>query len=147
MKRWLYLLGALAVLGVVARLPHPARDIAKLDPVQTVYLYVEAGQLHIETDTGDHGSGPTLTAAAADLRARADAEIFLDTAEYLLLDPGVAITDEFYTLLRPACRVVFTQSRPDLEAAAGYLAIHTPETTLARLRAQNEIPQPKLPMS
>ena len=33
MKKWLYLAAGLAALGLLSRLPHPARDIAKLDPV------------------------------------------------------------------------------------------------------------------
>lgn len=135
MKKWLYLIAALTAVGVLSRLPHPARDIAKLDPVQTVWLYMEGQTLHIETDTGDHGSGPDLSAAAADMRASADTEIFLDTAEYLILSPDVTATSDLYTLLRPDCRVCFTEEKPDLTAAAQYLSIHVPKTTLAHLRA------------
>ena len=136
MKKWLYLTAALAAFGLLSRLPHPARDISKLDPVQTVYLYMEGPRLHMETDTGDHGSGKTLPDALSDMKANADAEIFLDTAEYLILDPQVPITQDLFTLLHPTCRVVFTEQVPDLENAAQYLSIHTPKTTLAHLRAQ-----------
>ena len=136
MKKWLCLAAALAALAILSRLPHPARDISRLDPVQTVYLYMEGNRLHMETDTGDHGSGKTLPDALSDMKANADAEIFLDTAEYLILDPKVPITQDLFTLLHPTCRVVFTAEKPDLPAAAQYLSIHTPKTTLAHLRAQ-----------
>lgn len=136
MKKWLYLMVALAAVGILSRLPHPARDIAKLEPVRAVYIYMDAGRLSIETDTGDSGSGRNLTEATEDLRAKADGEIFLDTAEFLILDPAVPIGEDFYTLLRPSCKVAFFASPPDLTAAADYLAIHTPKITLARLRAQ-----------
>ena len=136
MKKWLYLISALAVVGILSRLPHPARDIAKLEPVRAVYLYMERGRLCIETDTGDSGSGADLTEATADLRSRADGEIFLDTAEFLLLSPEVVISPDFYTHLRPGCKVCYTDTIPDLEAATEYLAAHPPETTLAHLRAQ-----------
>lgn len=136
MKKWLYPAAALAAIALLSRLPHPSRDIAKLEPVQAVYLYMEAGQLHIETDTGDHGSGRDLTEATDDMKESSDGEIFLETAEFLILDPQVPITPDFYELLRPDCRVFFTSEKPDLPAAAKYLSLHTPKTTLAHLRAQ-----------
>ena len=136
MKKWLYLTAALTAFGLLSRLPHPARDISKLDPVQTVYLYMEGTRLHMETDTGDHGSGKTLPDALADMKAGADAGIFLDTAEYLILDPQVPITQDLFTLLHPTCKVVFSTEKPDIPAATEYLSIHTPKITLAHLRAQ-----------
>lgn len=135
MKKWLYLAGALAAVGILARLPHPARDIFKLEPVRAVYLYPDGGRLCIETDTGDFGSGADLTEAAADLRANADGEIFLETAAFLILDPAVPPGPELYTHLRPGCKVCYTDAAPDLAAAAEYLSVHPPETTLAHLRA------------
>lgn len=135
MKRWLYLLALLTAVGLLSRLPHPARDIAKLDPVRAAYIYMEGDVLCLETDTQAHGSGPDLAAALKDLRSKASAEVFLETAEYLILDPKVELTGDFYTILRPACRVVVTRDRPDLTAAAEYLSVHTPDLTLAHLRA------------
>lgn len=135
MKRWLYLLALLIGVGLLSRLPHPARDIAKLDPVRAVYIYMEGDRLCLETDTDAHGSGGDLTGALGDLRSNASREVFLETAEYLLLDPEVELTGDFYTILRPSCRVVLTRDRPDLATAAEYLSIHTPDMTLAHLRA------------
>ena len=137
MKKWLYVIGVLTAVGILSRLPHPARDIARLEPVRAVYIYMDGGNLCIETDTGDSGTGADLTDAAENMRSGADGEIFLDTAEFLVLDPTVAVAEDFYTLLRPACKVAFSASAPDLKAAADYLAIHTPELTLAQLRARN----------
>ncbi|MBP3659876.1 MAG: hypothetical protein J6I89_00645 [Oscillospiraceae bacterium] len=136
MKKWLYPLAVLAAIALLSRLPHPSRDISRLEPVQAVYLYMEAGELHIETDTGDHGSGHDLTEATDDMKESSDGEIFLETAEFLILDPQVPITPDFYELLHPDCRVFFTSEKPDLPAAAKYLSLHTPKTTLAHLRAQ-----------
>ena len=134
MKKWLIPAIVVAAVAVFSRLPHPARDIADLKPVRAVYIHMEGRTLHIETDTGDSGSGPDLAEASADLRSKADGEIFLDTAEFLILDPEVPITGEIFALLRPACRVTFTDASPDLEKAAAYLAQHPPILTLARLR-------------
>lgn len=136
MKKWLYLAGAIAAVGILSRLPHPARDITKLEPVRAVYLYREDGMLNLETDTGDSGSGQTLTESYADMKSRACGEIFLETAEFLLMVPGVPITAEFFDLFRPDCKVVFTDVPPDLKSATAYLAIHNPQMTLAKLRAR-----------
>ena len=135
MKKWLIPIAILAAVAVFSRLPHPARDIADLKPVRAVYIHMEGRNFHVQTDTGDSGSGPDLAEACADLRAKADGEIFLDTAEFLLLDPKVPITEVFDSLLRPDCRVIFTDAPPDLEKATAYLSQHLPKLTLARLRA------------
>ena len=135
MKKWLYLTAAFLAIGLLSRLPHPAQDIAKLDPVQAVYIYLEEGNIHIQTDTGDHGSGESLAAAEADLRANASKEVYPDTAEFLILDPNVPVTDDFFTILSSSCHVCYTQTTPDLAAASAYLSTHTPTLRLAHLRA------------
>ena len=136
MKKWLVFAAAVTAVAILYRRPHPARDVARLEPVQAVYIYQKNGTLCIETDTGAAGSGKTLTEAAADLKASASGEIFLDTAEFLLIDPEVTITTDFHTLLRPTCGVTFTHATPDLQAAADYLTIHQPFVTLLELRTK-----------
>ena len=136
MKKWLVFAAAVTAVAILSRRPHPARDVAMLEPVQAVYIYQKHGTLCIETDTGAAGSGYTLTEAAADLKASASGEIFLDTAEFLLIDPEVTITADFHTLLRPTCGVTFTTAPPDLQATADYLRIHQPSVTLLELRAK-----------
>lgn len=136
MKKWLVFAAAVTAVAILSRRPHPARDVARLEPVRAVYIHQKNGTLCIETDTGAAGSGNTLTEAAADLKASASGEIFLDTAEFLLIDPEVTITADFHTLLRPTCGVTFTHATPDLQAAADYLTIHQPSVTLLELRAK-----------
>ena len=136
MKKWLVFAAAVTAVAILSRRPHPARDVARLEPVQAVYIYQKNGTLCIETDTGAAGSGNTLTEAAEDLKASASGEIFLDTAEFLLIDPEVTITADFHTLLRPTCGVTFTHATPDLQAAADYLTIHQPSVTLLELRGK-----------
>lgn len=139
MKKWFWPVGLLAA-GFLLRLPHPARDIARLEPVRTVYLYQKDGLTTIETDTGTTGTGADVETAYADLRYNAHREIFLDTAEFLILAPDVTITDVFYELLRPTTRVVFSNEKPNLETISDYLTIHSPERTLAHLRATKTQP-------
>ena len=139
MKKWLYPAVFLAA-AILSRLPHPAVDIARLDPVRAIYLYMDGAELTIETDSGDSGTGSDLKAAYADLRANAHREIFLDTAEFLILAPDVPITEAFYELLRPTTQVVFSNEKPNLETISDYLTIHPPETPLAHLRATKTQP-------
>ena len=134
MKKWLLLPGLLAA-GLLLRLPHPARDIARLEPVRAVYLYRYDGLTTIETDTGTTGTGPDLESAYADLRNNADREIFLDTAQFLILDPYVPITEPIFEIFRPDCKVVITDLRADLKKAHDYLSQHPPKQNLARIRA------------
>ena len=136
MKKWLLLPGLMAA-GLLLRLPHPARDIARLEPVRAVYLYMEQGLTTIETDTGTTGTGEDLESAYAAMKSNADREVFLDTAQFLILDPHVPITEDFYELLRPTTRVVFSNEKTNLETVSDYLTIHPPEITLAKLRATN----------
>ena len=136
MKKWLLLAAVLTAVAILSRRPHPARDVAKLEPVQTLYVYRNGAELAIETDTGAKGTGKKLTEAAAAMKANASAELFLDTAEFLILAPEVSITEEFHTLLRPTCKVTVTTTAPDLQTVSAYLTIHTPPMTLAQLRAQ-----------
>ena len=136
MKKWLYPAVALAAMAILARLPHPAKNIETLKPVRAVYLSMDGGEIQIETDTGDAGAGHSLTAATEDLCAGADGEIFLDTAQFLVLGPNVPIAEDFFAIFRLDCRVVHVDRKPDLETLADHLSIHKPKTTLNQLRAQ-----------
>ena len=143
MKRWIILTAAAAAALFLQT--DGERDVAKLEPVQLVYIYKEMDHLCIETDTDHRGAGRDILEAAADLRSKADGEIFLETAEFLLLEEDVIVTADFFTLLRPGAGVVYTGERPDLTAAAEYLSIHPPEHTLRELRTylpQGERGQP-----
>ena len=130
MKKTVLLAAALIAVGILSRLPHPARDIGKLKPVRVVYLYIEGERLHIETDTGDSGTGVDLSSAAENLRRNADGEIFLETAEFLLLSPDVPVTAELDDYFRPTCKVAYVESPPDLAAVGQFLATHPPEFSL-----------------
>ena len=136
MKKWLLLTALLITVAILSHRPHPARDVAKLEPVQVVYVYSNGGNLCIETDTGARGTGKTLTEAADHMKASASGEIFLETAEFLLLAPMIQVTEEFHTLLRPTCMVTRAETMPDLQVVSDYLTIHTPPITLSELRAQ-----------
>ena len=136
MKRILLLAAAIAAIWGLPRLSHPAVDIGKLEPVEAVRLTANGGTIAIETDTGAYGSGGTLEEAVMDLRQGAETEVFLETANKLLITGNMdRYWEEIRRLLRPSCRVCLTDGTLDLKEAAEYLAVHPPELTLNRLRA------------
>ena len=63
-------------------------DIAKLEPVEAVAVYMEEGRVTLQTDGENIGSGVTAQEALADLKENALAVIYLDTADYLLVGEG-----------------------------------------------------------
>ena len=135
MKRWIWFCGFLAAVCCLSRLPHPAVDVGKLEPVSLVAVDWQDGSYHIRTDTGAEGSGTTLKQAAQSLAEGASGTVFLETAEYVLLTPQVPVTGELCQVFRPACRVCLTAAQADLEQAAAWLAAHPPRHTLNDLRA------------
>ena len=102
-------------------------DIGQLRPVEVVQLYEKGGLLFLKTDTGDAGWGLTVDGAIAKLKKTTPGRIYLDTADYLLLEVG---TEEYADSLKPYLKkrtaMVYGPEEMDLQAAAGYLRIHRP---------------------
>lgn len=136
MKRAFLTILTVAAFAALIRLPSPATDIGKLEPVAAVRITATEKEIVVETDTGACGSGVDLSAAVADLQNRAGAYVFLDTADYLLLS-GLSDgqTAQLLQIFRPAAYVCVTENICDLSEAAKYLAVHPPEKNLNDLRA------------
>ena len=97
----------------------------------------------LETDTGDRGYGRDPAEALANLKDCAPGVLFLDTADYLVVESGCeAWIPAVSWLLRPSCKICVECGNVDLETAAVYLAIHQPEITLREwLGGERGIPQ------
>lgn len=136
MKRWLWYAAALVLVAALGGMPFSGTDVAKLQPVELIRVSRSFGQVLIETDTGDSGIGADLEEALEDMKETATADIFLDTAEHLLVSQNaVDLLPKLAEYLRPACGVCLEQGAPELEQAAAYLAAHEPEVTLKDFRA------------
>lgn len=134
MKRWLYL-AALAAAVLVLGDRSAGVDIGKLQPVQVVAMSYRDGQICLRTDTGDMGLGRDLDSALADMKERAAAQIFLDTAEHVIVAPACEdLIGGLAGILRPSCAICMGQG-VDLPQAAAYLQVHKPQTTLMEYRA------------
>ena len=104
-------------------------DIGKLIPVETVFLYAEEEEIVLETDTGQIGKGGSVQEAAEDLLENAPGYLYLDTADYLLVEPGMeGIVAEMKPYLRASTGVCSADRGTDLSVAAEYLTVRRPES-------------------
>ena len=140
MKRWLAYTAALILLAVF---PLQGTDVGKLAPVEAVWLTEQNGQIYLQTDTGDVGRGEDVRSALQNMKATAYGTIFLDTADYLIVQEGKeTLLQQVYDVLRPSCMVCSAAKIPDLERAVEFLAAHEPEITLRAYRVtHNSIPK------
>lgn len=115
---------SLAILGLCLLAPVQRLDVAKLEPVETVAMYLQGEQIVLETDGGDRGVGETAGEALINLKENALSVIYLDTAQYLLLGEGA---QPYVEALRPALRKgvkVGPYSGGDLKEETRFLQIH-----------------------
>ena len=135
MKIMLYI--TLAVLALAA--PVKRADVGKLRPVEVVSIAEAEGEYIVRTDTGDRGSGRTLREAVADLRETAPGIVYLDTAEYLLLESPIEDMAYLKEILKPCVRVCGAESGIPLEESGRYLDVHRPAVRLGEGSEYNEL--------
>ena len=135
MRRWLIYGAVLLAMLLINGENRAGTDIGKLEPARVILVDAAPGAVSLYTDVGQYGSGRDLTGAVEDMKQTASGEVFLDTAEYLLLSPtSLGQLEELSRLLRLSCRVCVAAGVKDLEAAGEYLSIHKPDTTLGDWR-------------
>ena len=122
MKRIIiYVLILIALLFV----PVQDNDIGKLQPVEVVQVYRQGQQVTIRTDTGDMGVGNTAQLALQNLKDTTPGYIYLDTAEYLLLNTKAAQdVEQLRSVLKKNLQICVAESELDLQLAAKFLPAH-----------------------
>ena len=106
-------------------------DIGQLRPVEVIRMHEKNGLLYLETDTGDLGWGMTVDEAVRKLKETTPGQIYLDTADYLLLEKGVEeYLKDVLPYLKKGMFVAYGSKKVDLQEAAGYLRIHRPTVTI-----------------
>ena len=137
MKILLYI----GLLLLVCFLPVEGTDVGKLIPVEVIAISEAEGVITVCTDTGDQGTGEDLPAAFVDLKDSASGVIYLDTAEYVLLEPG---TESFVNTAEPYLKgdtkVCAAQEGIPLDAIANYLSVHHPGICLEEVQEVEKIP-------
>ena len=134
MKTYIAVAAIVALLSVT---PFRTTDISKLAPVEVVWLAEENGQILLMTDTEDVGRGADVMEALSDMRATSTGTIFLDTADYLIVEVGAEkFLDQVADILRPSCMLCQANQMPDLGEAADFFSVHKWDVTLRQW--QNE---------
>lgn len=128
MRRWILYL---AVFALCAGFGSGGKDLAKTKPPAVIQILQENHSILIRTDLGDSGKGETLNAAIADMNRKADGEILMDTAEYLLLSEQCRyLLPQIKMILRPSMRICICEGVQDLESLWLFLRQHNPKSTL-----------------
>ncbi len=133
MKRWMLLLA----LGMfLLWQPFSASDVAQLKPVEVIRVTTAPDGVLVETDTGEIGLGENLDEAFRDLKDTASGDIFLETADRLLVSPlAVQMLPELTGYLRPGCNICVEMGEVELDKVGAFLNIHEPRVTLQDHRA------------
>ena len=108
-------------------------DIGQLQPVEVVQLYEKNGLLILKTDTGDMGWGLTVDEAVRKLKETTPGQIYLDTADYLLIEEGVeASIPALRPYLKRRTTMAFGPEGVDLQETAAYLRVHRPSEKVGK---------------
>ena len=119
------------VLGTALMVPLEKNNVGNLQPMEAVYLKLEGEQVVIRTDTGDQGAGETMTDAVKDLHNTAPGIVYMDTADYLIVNENAkGIIEDAAQYLKPSVRMCMTKEDVDLMYAAKYLNAHKPNVKL-----------------
>lgn len=140
MKRWLVPLLLLAAVTMGEGLFH-GTDVAKLEPVELVTLCQTAAGIEVRTDTGSVGLGATVTDAVEKMKDTAPGEIFLDTAEYVVLtDLNEENLADLTACFRPSCKILFLSGAAKPEDLAAFLRSRPQKLTLQDWRLTGKQP-------
>ena len=124
----------IAVAAIVALLiatPFRTTDISKLAPVEVVWLAEEDGQVLLVTDTEDVGRGADVMEALSNMKSTATGTIFLDTADYLIVEIGAEkFLNQVADVLRPSCMLCRVDQMPNLKEATAFFSVHKWDVTL-----------------
>lgn len=129
MKRILLYVAALALLVLGGQ----GTDIGRLRPVELVQVTEQNGLLILETDTGDRGWGLTVDQAVGKLKETTPGQIYLDSADYLLLEEGTEkYLPQLRTHLKKGTGMAYAPKGIDLIEAVEYLSVHKPSRTIGK---------------
>ncbi len=131
MKRWPWYIAALILTAVLGWMPFEGSDVAKLEPVEVVWVQQVADSVRVKTDTDNMGTGKNLSAAFQNLKDSTPGRVFLETADYVLINQEAAsILPELAQYLRPASGVCILESNAELDEIAQFLNAHSPKVSL-----------------
>ncbi len=99
-------------------------EIANLEPVQGVWMYVEDEKIVLETDTEDKGVGATAEEALMNMKQKSAGIIYLDTAQYLLVTNAEHQIPVLQQYLKGTVQLCSWSGEGDLTEAVMYADAH-----------------------
>ena len=128
------------LLAAAILIPNNHVELAKMRPVETVSIRYREDLVIIETDTEDVGTGTNLENAVKDLQETTAGKIYLDTAQYLIVEEDAKEQiGKLNGILKPGVRVCAGKGEIDMQAVAEYLGSHTPELKLKNWKTDMEL--------
>ena len=119
-------------------IPSEKTDIGDMKPVELVQLERNSDRVVIRTDMKDEGEGQDTAEALENLKRTSDGIIYLDTADYLLVDMDAAADAvELAGVLKASSRVCWAEKKIDPEKATAFLRIHQPQTQFKDWNTEN----------
>ena len=126
------------LLGAALAVPVCGVDVGELLPVEVVQVYREGDYHVIATDVEAVGAGETIEDAIINLKESAAGMIYLDTANFLLIDESSKENvQELKDYLKPSVRVCIAGCEIEPEKVARFLRVHTPVLRLKDVSGEN----------
>ena len=143
MRRWILYGTVLSLISLLNVTGFVGTDVGEIQPVQAVMAVKEGNMVRLQTDTGDTGVGINPNSALKDMQEHAVGKLFLETADYLILQAGCEeMLPALSEMLRPSCKVCVLIGCADPQKAAEYLVVHEPDLSLRDwLGGESEIPE------
>ena len=113
------------ILAALFFVPLQRVEIANLEPIQAVWMYRENGNIVLETDTEDEGSGVTVADALADMKNNSSGIVYLDTAQYLFVSETAK--EDIYAIqpyLKNSVQLCIWNGQGELKSAEEYADSH-----------------------
>lgn len=134
----------LLLVGVLLA-PVEKLDVAKLRPIEVIYIAQEKETVILQTDTDDVGMGNDALSALENMKKTSPAVIYLDTAQYLLIGPdGEEAAQQLQQVLKDNIRLCKTQEQVDLKSVAKYLPVHGELPKFSQWKSGEKMPELRL---
>lgn len=113
------------ILSTLFFVPLNRVNIGQLEPVSALAVYVDEANVVMEIDGGEKGIGKSVEEALRDLKENTIGIVYLDTAEYLLIDEAaIKYEDAVLMLMRPNVQTFICDARGCVGECAEYISAH-----------------------
>ena len=117
-------------------------DIANLEPIEAVWMYLENGNIVLLTDTEDKGCGVTVESALSDMRKKSRGIVYLDTAQFLFVaDSAQKDISAIGSLVKGSIRLCKWEGQGDIKDAVKYADSHNIGVKLNKWEDLGRLPE------